>query len=326
MDHPYCYPGTDVLRNKEDIRDKDALERLERILAATQLETLPHNLPITPEGYRAIHRYMLEELYDWAGEYRWVDTGRTGPFCLSQYIEPEMDKRFAAINAEDNLRGLMREQFAMRAAEHLNELNAIHPFLDGNGRAQRAFLQILGEQAGHEIDLARIEPHGWNEASKIGYYTQNNDPLRDVIAGAMKGREEECMALEKDMDRELGSPPISADYTPTAQIGGDVTAAASVVAEGVSSLAESTIIGIADSFESLLGGGPSAPAPRQEPARSESAREPTFEEYVAAERDAAHQRAAELQTLAKTHAGATEETSQEEETKAARERGGGQSR
>jgi hypothetical protein len=76
-----------------------------------------------------------------------------------------MSKRFGAINAEHDLRGRAADRFAARAAEHLNELNAIHPFLDGNGRAQRAFLEIPAERAGHEIDLARVEPTAWNQAS-----------------------------------------------------------------------------------------------------------------------------------------------------------------
>src|ERR1700739_3527421 len=101
MDHPYCYPGTDVLRNKENIRDGNQLERR---LTADRLTTLPPNLPITVAGYREIHRYMVQDLYDWAGEYRTVNTGRTGPFCKTEYIAREMERRFAAINAEDKLR------------------------------------------------------------------------------------------------------------------------------------------------------------------------------------------------------------------------------
>src|SRR5271166_3923826 len=80
-DHPYCYPGTTVLRNKEDIRDRDELEAFERQHSASRLETLPRSLPISVAGYREIHRYILQDVYDWAGEYRTVDTGRTGPFC-----------------------------------------------------------------------------------------------------------------------------------------------------------------------------------------------------------------------------------------------------
>jgi cell filamentation protein len=96
-----------------------------------------------------------------------------------------MEKRFAAINAENSLRGLTREQFAERAAEHICELNAIHPFLDGNGRTQRAFLQILGKQAGHEVDLARIDPERWNQASIESYYKQNYLPMLEVIRGIL---------------------------------------------------------------------------------------------------------------------------------------------
>jgi cell filamentation protein len=190
MDHPYCYPGTDVLRNKDDIRDGGDLERLERMASARRLETLPHDLPITVSGFREIHRYMLQDVYDWAGEYRSVDTGRTGPFCLAKFISSNMEARFAAINAEDNLRGLALDEFAARAAEHMCELNAIHCFLDGNGRALRAFLQILAAQASHEIDLARIEPKAWNAAAIAGYHAQDYRPMHEVIAGALGERDE----------------------------------------------------------------------------------------------------------------------------------------
>jgi cell filamentation protein len=149
------------------------------------LLTLPHNLPITVDSYREIHRYILQDVYDWAGEYRTVTTGRGAPFCKAEFIESEMDKRFTAIQADDNLCGLVPEEFAARAAEHSCELNAIHPFLDGNGRTQRAFLEMVAEQAGHRIALARIDPEAWNDAAKVSYYTQDYRPMRDIIAGAL---------------------------------------------------------------------------------------------------------------------------------------------
>ena len=184
--HPYCYPGTNVYRNTFDIRDAKELEDLERDLSAYRLLTLPHDAPITPAGYRAIHRYLFQDLYDWAGQYRRVTTGRgAAAFCRAEFIEAEMSKRFAAIDAEHDLRGLAADRFAARAAEHLNELNAIHPFLDGNGRTQRAFLEILAERAGHAIDLARVDPTAWNRASIEGFYKLNHEPLREVIAGAL---------------------------------------------------------------------------------------------------------------------------------------------
>jgi cell filamentation protein len=121
MDHPYCYPGTDVYRNKENLQDKDEFEAFERLHSADRLLTLPYDLPITVDGYREIHRYIFQDVYDWAGEYRTVTTGRGAPFCKAEYIAAEMDKRFTAINAEDNLRGLTAEEFAARAAERIEK-------------------------------------------------------------------------------------------------------------------------------------------------------------------------------------------------------------
>ena len=183
--HPYCYPGTLVLKNKEDIRKSDELERFERAHSANRLETMPRHLPVSVEGYRRIHRYLLQDVYDWAGEYRRVNTGRTAPFCKVEYIATEMDRRFALIAAENDLRRLDIADFAGRAAEHLNELNAIHPFLDGNGRTQRAFLEIIAARAGHDIDIARIGPAAWNEASVQGFYKQDHRSMSVVIATAI---------------------------------------------------------------------------------------------------------------------------------------------
>ena len=186
--HPYCYPGTDVLRNKLDIRDRDSLDLFERLEARSRAEALPRRLPVSVSGFRAIHRYIFANIYDWAGEYRFVATGRTGPFCKPEYIATEMDRRFAAIRSENDLRGLSIETFAARAAEHANELNAIHPFLDGNGRTLRAFLEILAERAGYELDIVRITPAAWNDASARGFHKQEHAPMRDVLIAALTAR------------------------------------------------------------------------------------------------------------------------------------------
>ena len=186
MSDPYVYPGTDVLRNKEDIRDAHDLEAFERMATASRLETLSSEVPITVHGYREIHRYVFQDVYDWAGEVRAVDIARNDSlFCLAPHIERELAKRFGAIHRENALRGLTAGEFAARAADHICELNAIHPFRDGNGRTLRAFLVALGRQAGHEIELARIDPRAWNEASRQSFRAGDSRPMQRIIAGAM---------------------------------------------------------------------------------------------------------------------------------------------
>jgi cell filamentation protein len=187
MSDPYVYPGTDVLRNKEGIQDASELEAFERLATANRMETLPDSVPITAEGYCAIHRYLFQDVYDWAGQYRLVDIARTDDlFCLAPYVERELVKRFAAIQAENGLRGLSAERFAARAADHMAELNAIHPFREDNGRTQRAFLSVLGRQAGHDIAMEQIDAQAWNEASRDSFRTGNPRAMYDIIAGAIR--------------------------------------------------------------------------------------------------------------------------------------------
>jgi cell filamentation protein len=187
MSDPYCYPGTNILRNIEDIREAEELAVFERSSSINRIETLPHHFPVTPDGYRAIHRYLFQDVYDWAGEYRTVDIARTDDlFCLVPYIAREMAKRFKVIQSENNLRGLSAEDFAARAAEHIVELNAIHPFREGNGRTLRAFLFVLARQAGHDINMERIDPETWNEASRVSFRTGDTQTMRNIITNAIR--------------------------------------------------------------------------------------------------------------------------------------------
>ena len=141
---------------------------------------------ITPNGYRALHRHLFQDVYDWAGDDRTVDIAGHGTFFRSvEQVGDELDKRFAKLNDEHNLCGLGPERFAERAAEHICELNSIHPFREGNGRTTRAFLQVLAEHAGHQIDLTRIAPQAWNEASREADYAQDYRLMRAVIGGAL---------------------------------------------------------------------------------------------------------------------------------------------
>jgi fido (protein-threonine AMPylation protein) len=77
------------------------------------------------------------------------------------------------------------EQFVGRAAEHVSELNAVHPFREGNGRTQRLLLEVMGQNAGHPVDLQNINPTAWNEASIIGFQRGDYEPMRQVIGAVL---------------------------------------------------------------------------------------------------------------------------------------------
>jgi len=158
-DTVYCYPGTDVLRNKLDIKDAAALANFEAEISNQRAQE-----PI-PEGdldyahYCALHKHLFQDVYDWAGASRKIRIGKGGNwFCFPENIDAEMAKLFASLAMKNNFVDLSKAEFAKRAAHFLAELNAIHPFREGNGRTQLSFLGIIAENAGHPLDFERLDP------------------------------------------------------------------------------------------------------------------------------------------------------------------------
>lgn len=124
-----------VFRNKLDIRDGHLLQAAERYFAAerSRRPPPPEAQAITTNGLKALHGHLFQDVYEWAGQFRnhTTDNG-IAPFALPEQIQPWLDQQFRALRSENNLRGLSSEKFAARAAVYVGEINAAHPFLEGN--------------------------------------------------------------------------------------------------------------------------------------------------------------------------------------------------
>jgi len=81
---------------------------------------------------------------------------------------------------------LPAREFAREAGVIIGDINYIHPFREGNGRTQAQYLRQLAEQAGHPLDLRRIDPKAWIEASKASHATDYS-LMTDVILRAIGG-------------------------------------------------------------------------------------------------------------------------------------------
>jgi cell filamentation protein len=91
-----------------------------------------------------------------------------------------MRRLFAGLAEDKHLRELDAIAFATKAAHVLAELNAIHPFREGNGRTQLSFLVVLAHQAGHALDQRRLDPEAMLGAM-INSFGGREGPLADLI-------------------------------------------------------------------------------------------------------------------------------------------------
>jgi len=159
---PYCFPGTNVLRNLPGILNRAALEQFESIHAAIAVDELYRNPPDrTDLAYlKSIHRNLFGKVYPWAGETR-RDLGRMAKtrengsvvtYGDSAFVDAELARMLSLLAAENYLRGLSIDRFAVRAAYFYGELDAIHPFREGNSRTLRCFFYSVAHNAGFKLD------------------------------------------------------------------------------------------------------------------------------------------------------------------------------
>ena len=182
---PYLYPGTNVLKNLRGLTDPKLLERFEARQTHRRIAELI-DTPV-PGGFdvahlKAIHRHIFQDVYEWAGQFRTVNISKGGHlFGLAAFLEPALRQILAKLATENHLVDLDAESFADRAAYFLGELNAAHPFREGNGRTQREFIRELGLKAGHYIDWRATTAEEMTEASRMSHLSGESSLFASLI-------------------------------------------------------------------------------------------------------------------------------------------------
>lgn len=158
----YVYPGTDVLKNLRGLRDPDTLRRYEAQvvrLRELELRQQPVAPPFNRRQLQRVHKHLFQDVYEWAGELRTVKISKAGiPFAAPMYITQEADRVFRQLSSADHFRGLPRDEFVEQLAYFLGEINAIHPFREGNGRTQRELCRQISLHAGWALDFDAMDP------------------------------------------------------------------------------------------------------------------------------------------------------------------------
>lgn len=199
MSDPYLYGGTNVLRNHLGLRDEAELARVEArvtalALARLEVETLPGGYDLA--HLQAFHRFIYGDLYPWAGQTRTVDLRKGGSrFCVPAYIDTSAQEIFGDLAARGALQGLSRPEFLDQAAHLWGEINALHPFREGNGRSTRAFLSQLARDAGHPVSWARLDQD-------------------ELISASIRAQNVDAVGLRALLDKHTRVRPSPADTGP----------------------------------------------------------------------------------------------------------------
>ncbi|AXJ02497.1 cell filamentation protein [Cyclonatronum proteinivorum] len=155
-DFSYTDPDTGLLRNLLDITDPETLLFVESSVVTKRLQELYEN-PIKIKGVDSlfqIHKHLFQDIYIWAGKKRTVEISKDGKqfFPTShfdnafRYID-QLIAEFRKI-PKDN-----KKLICEKLAEILDTVNYLHPFRDGNGRAQRELSRLLALEKGLSLNL-----------------------------------------------------------------------------------------------------------------------------------------------------------------------------
>lgn len=157
----YCYENTNVLINKLNIKDNETLLKAENRIVVAKLFELRKNKKIGEfdlEHLVNIHKYLFEDIYPFAGKFRTENIAK-GFFSFAEweYIEEQTTNLLEKLKQQNYLLDEDREKFVVDLAYYMAELNVLHPFREGNGRAIREFIRELTYKNGYLLDLQGVD-------------------------------------------------------------------------------------------------------------------------------------------------------------------------
>lgn len=181
-----------ILKNKLGIKDQKALDDAETLLLSDTytryFEKLAKgDLRFSLSLLFEIHCYFLGPLYTWAGKIRSVDISKEGVlFASSEFLEKSLKNFGQALLRSLPTSSDPKGQVAEKLAFIHNELNALHPFREGNGRTTRLFLDLLAVQAGYEpIDWSRTSRTKYFEACRVGM-VKDHSMMKGIMFRSLK--------------------------------------------------------------------------------------------------------------------------------------------
>ncbi|MCZ4553659.1 Fic/DOC family protein [Gordonia rubripertincta] len=183
----YFWPGTRVLANKLDHHNNEDLHDEEYIWTSAREQliragTADIDQTFDAEHLRQLHRYLFQDVYEWAGRYREVNFGKDDkPFAHINDIDYFLGEATRTIDATPWAE-LTREEFVEQSSRIYADINHAHPFREGNGRTAKLFMSQLAEHSGYDYHFHAIDPYAWNLGSALSRPVRGKfDTLPDML-------------------------------------------------------------------------------------------------------------------------------------------------
>lgn len=182
--YTYVDSKSGILKNLVDITDAEDLLFFESVAVTKRISEL-HNKPIKIVGIESlflIHKQLFQDIYAWAGKKRIVEISKDGKqfFPTSNFVNAfryinELISDFKKIDKND------KNKIAENLAQILDNINYLHPFRDGNGRAQREFLRMLALEKGIDLNLNPPDNKEVYESYMQGTINSDTKILEELI-------------------------------------------------------------------------------------------------------------------------------------------------
>ncbi len=180
------FQSNGVLINQLGISEQKMLEKAEAFYVEKIYKKglSPLAKEISVRGLKQQHHELFSHLYSWAGNFRDYTTGRGLPFCRPEFIENELNKIYAKVNHSIRF-GVPEDTFISAVAEFIGDLNAIHPFIDGNGRTQRLSLSLLAKRGNYTISPDKLDKNSWYKTAEISHIYADYSLFENIIKNAL---------------------------------------------------------------------------------------------------------------------------------------------
>ena len=155
-DYVYTDKKTGVLRNRAGLSNSQDLVFFESAAVTKRLKELDDN-PIFIKNSHSlfiIHKYIFQDVYEWAGERRTVEISKEGnQFFPTSHFDTALEYIDGLITGYRQCERNNIYELSEKLAAILDTINHLHPFREGNGRVQREFLRVLALEKQLQLNL-----------------------------------------------------------------------------------------------------------------------------------------------------------------------------